>query len=248
MYKTNLSVKNILLTVLFIFAAWLLSGFYKVSENERAVVLRFGKYTKTTAPGVHYHLPFPFETVLKTNVQNINKIDIGLKSEYSLITGDENIVNINFSVLWKINDSVKYLFSTQNPELIIKEISESAIREVIAKSNMSEILTEGREYIQVEAKAIIQQKLDNNNTGILVIDVLLQNAQPPKQVLAAFIDVQSARADKEILINEAEAYVNIIVPKARGKVSAAKDNIKLIINQLIEDNVDPDEVNCGGED
>jgi modulator of FtsH protease HflK len=215
---------------------WLASGLYRVGPDEQGVVLRFGKFIKTTQPGLHYHIPLPIETIQTPKVTKVNRIDIGFRSERDsgfsqgggvadvpqeslMLTGDENIVNIDFSVFWVIKDAGKFLFEIQDPEGTVKAAAETAMREVIAKSNIQPILTEGRASIEIETQEIIQSILDEYNSGIQVTQVQTQKADPPDQVIDAFRDVQAARADMERSKNEAEAYANDVIPRARGEAA-----------------------------
>ncbi|MBD1134303.1 FtsH protease activity modulator HflK [Pelagibacterales bacterium SAG-MED48] len=223
----------ILIILLFV---WLASGLYRVGPDEQGVVLRFGKFIKTTQPGLHYHIPVPIETVETPKVTKVNRIDIGFRSERDsgfstgggvadvpqeslMLTGDENIVNIDFSVFWVIKDAGKFLFEIQDPEGTVKAAAETAMREVIAKSDIQPILTEGRAKIEVETQEIIQSILDEYQSGIQVTQVQTQKADPPDQVIDAFRDVQAARADMERSKNEAEAYANDVIPRARGEAA-----------------------------
>ena len=223
----------ILIILLFV---WLASGLYRVLPDEQGVVLRFGKFVKTTQPGLNYHIPFPVETVETPKVTKVNRMDIGFRSERDsgfssgggvadvpqeslMLTGDENIVNIDFSVFWVIKDAGKFLFEIQDPEGTVKAAAETAMREVIAKSRIQPILTEGRAKIEIETQEIIQSILDEYNSGIQITQVQTQKADPPDQVIDAFRDVQAARADMERSKNEAEAYANDVIPRARGEAA-----------------------------
>ncbi|MDA8937067.1 FtsH protease activity modulator HflK [Candidatus Pelagibacter sp.] len=223
----------ILIILLFV---WLASGLYRVGPDEQGVVLRFGKFVKTTQPGLHYHIPVPVETVETPKVTKVNRIDIGFRSERDsgfsqgggvadvpqeslMLTGDENIVNIDFSVFWVIKDAGKFLFEIQDPEGTVKAAAETAMREVIAKSKIQPVLTEGRAQIEIETQEIIQSILDEYNSGIQITQVQTQKADPPDQVIDAFRDVQAARADMERSKNEAEAYANDVIPRARGEAA-----------------------------
>ncbi len=210
---------------------WLASGFYRVLPDEQGVVLQFGKYTKTTQPGLNYHLPYPIERVFTPKVTKINRIDVGyrqspdsrvtairdVEEESLMLTGDENIVDIDFSVFWLINDAGKFLFNVQAPELTVKSAAETAMRESIGQGGLQSILTEGRTEIEEQTRIIIQEILDEYGTGITITQVQTQKADPPAQVIDAFRDVQAARADMERQRNEAEAYANDIIPRARGE-------------------------------
>jgi modulator of FtsH protease HflK len=228
--------KPIGLILIIIGFVWLASGLYRVGPDEQGVVLRFGKFIKTTQPGLHYHIPLPVETVQTPKVTKVNRIDIGFRSERDsgfsqgggvadvpqeslMLTGDENIVNIDFSVFWVIKDAGKFLFEIQDPEGTVKAAAETAMREVIAKSKIQPVLTEGRAQIEIETQEIIQTILDEYNSGIQITQVQTQKADPPDQVIDAFRDVQAARADMERSKNEAEAYANDVIPRARGEAA-----------------------------
>ena len=228
--------KPIGLILIILVFVWLASGLYRVGPDEQGVVLRFGKFVKTTQPGLHYHIPLPIETVQTPKVTKVNRIDIGFRSERDsgfsqgggvadvpqeslMLTGDENIVNIDFSVFWVIKDAGKFLFEIQDPEGTVKAAAETAMREVIAKSKIQPVLTEGRAQIEIETQEIIQSILDEYNSGIQITQVQTQKADPPDQVIDAFRDVQAARADMERSKNEAEAYANDVIPRARGEAA-----------------------------
>ena len=210
---------------------WLGSGFYRVLPDEQGVVLQFGKFTKTTQPGLNYHLPYPIERVFTPKVTKINRVDIGYRQspdsrvtairdvveESLMLTGDENIVDIDYSVFWFIKDAGEFLFNIQDPEQTIKSAAETAMREVIGQGAIQSILTEGRTDIERKTSILIQQILDDYQAGITVTQVQTQKADPPSQVIDAFRDVQAARADLERQRNEAEAYANDIIPRARGE-------------------------------
>ncbi len=207
---------------------WLLSGIYIVDPAERGVELYFGKYFATTMPGPHWHAPYPIAKVEKINVEEIRNIEIGYRSrggtqsvgsvprESLMLTKDENIIDIKFAVQYRIKDARHYLFSVLNPDETLRQATESAVRDVIGKSNMDYVLTEGRADIASRSRDLIQEISDRYNTGLEVTTVNMQDAQPPDQVQSAFADVVKAREDKQRLINEAEAYRNDLLPKARG--------------------------------
>ena len=228
--------KTLLFGLIIIVVIWALSGLYRVLPDEQGVVLRFGKFVNTTQPGLNYHFPYPIESALTPKVTKVNRIDIGFRSERDsgfgtgggvadvpeeslMLTGDENIVNIDFSVFWVIKDAGKFLFKIQDPEGTVKAAAETAMREVIARSNIQSILTEGRSIIEIDTQEIIQQILDEYNSGIQITQVQTQKADPPDQVIDAFRDVQAARADMERSKNEAEAYANDVIPRARGEAA-----------------------------
>jgi len=210
---------------------WLASGFYRVLPDEQGVVLQFGKYIKTTQPGLNYHIPYPIERVLTPKVTKVNRVEIGYRQspdnrttqirdvpeESLMLTGDENIVDIDFSVFWIINDAGKFLFNVQVPELTIKSAAETSMREVIGQSKIQSIFTEGRTEIEDKTRVLIQSILDDYETGVTITQVQTQKADPPGEVIDSFRDVQAARADLERQRNEAEAYANDIIPRARGE-------------------------------
>ncbi len=230
------SGKSIIIGLVVLSLIWLASGLYRVLPDEQGVVLRFGKFVKTTQPGLNYHIPFPIESVLTPKVTKVNRMDIGFRSaresgfssgggtadvpeESLMLTGDENIVNIDFSVFWVIKDAGNFLFKIQDPEGTVKAAAETAMREVIARSDIQPILTEGRSKIEIDTREIIQSILDEYTSGIEVTQVQTQKADPPDQVIDAFRDVQAARADMERSKNEAEAYANDVIPRARGEAA-----------------------------
>jgi len=225
--------RPIILGLIVILGLYIASGLYRVLPDEQGVVLRFGKFVNTTQPGLHYHLPIPFERALTPKVTKVNRVDVGFRpasdsgsstsgvdnvpEESLMLTGDENIVDINYSVFWIIKDAQKFLFNIQSPIITVKATSETAMREVIAKNEIQTILTEGRLKIEAEVQEITQQILDEYGSGIQITQVQTQQADPPAQVIDAFRDVQAARADRERAKNEAEAYANDVIPRARGE-------------------------------
>jgi len=238
--------KPIIFGLILLVVVWAFSGLYRVLPDEQGVVLRFGKFVSTTQPGLNYHIPYPVETVLTPKVTKVNRIDIGFRSasdsgrtsgvgdvpeESLMLTGDENIVNIDFSVFWVIKDAGKFLFKIQSPVETVKAAGETAMREVIAKSNLQPILTAGRSKIEVEVQEIIQRLLDEYESGIQITQVQTQKADPPDQVIDAFRDVQAARADMVRSKNEAEAYANDVIPRARGDAAKFYRKLKLTKNK-----------------
>lgn len=218
---------------LFAFVAvvvWLAFGFYIVEEGKRGVELRFGQFSMITMPGLHWHAPFPIEQVELVDVEQRRFVEVGYRSgggrgttgvvtvpkEALMLTQDENIVDIRVAVQYQVKDAREYLFNVRDPDTTLKQATESAIREVIGKSKMDFVLTEGRSEVAVQARALIQTILDQYNTGLLVTTVNLQDAQPPEEVQRAFVDAIKAREDEERQKNEAVAYSNDVIPKARG--------------------------------
>ncbi len=242
------SGRGILVVVVAVVLLWLLSGFYRVQPDEQGVVLQFGKWVRTTPPGLQYHLPGPIESVLTPKVTRVNRIEIGLRSvgegiretqlrdvaeESLMLTGDENIVDIDFTVFWVIKDAGRYLFNIRNPEATVKLASESAMREVIGQTPIQSALTEGRQQIENATHQEVQKLLDEYGSGIEIRRVQLLKVDPPQQVIDAFIDVQRARADLERLRNEAEAYRNDILPRARGEAEKMVQEANAFKEQIV---------------
>ena len=210
---------------------WMLTGIYVVGPDEVGVVQTFGKYSRAAQSGLNYHFPFPIEKVSTPKVTEVKRIEIGFrtvgKNQYQtiareslILTGDENIVDAEMIVQYKIKDPVAYTFNFIEPELTVRQASEASLRTVVGRHNIDEALTSGKFMIQEESKELIQNILDKYNTGILVVAVQLQDVSPPEQVIAAFKDVASAKEDKNRMINQAEGYRNDIIPKARGEAQA----------------------------
>ena len=233
----NLGGRGFALIVLGVLALWGFSGFFRVEPDELGVVLRFGKAVREVQPGLNYHLPYPIETVLTPKALRVNKIDIGMQvvddirrggttvrdvpEESLMLTGDENIVDVDFSVLWKVKPTGvgEFLFNIQNPEGTVKAVAESAMREVIGRSEIQPILTGARQTIETAVQDLMQKTLDHYGAGVIIQQVQLQKVDPPAQVIDAFRDVQAARADLERAVNESQTYANRVVPEARGRVA-----------------------------
>jgi len=211
----------IILIALFV---WLASGIYIVDASERGVVFRFGRYLETTQPGPHWHIPWPIDSKEIVNVSEVRTIEVGYRNnarnkvpnEALMLTDDENIVDLQFAVQYVRTNPEDYLFYNREPDIAVKQIAESAIREIVGKSKMDFVLQEGREEIALNARDLMQSVLDRYRTGISVSQVTMQNAQPPDQVQAAFDDAVKAKQDQERQKNEGQAYFNDVVPKARG--------------------------------
>jgi membrane protease subunit HflK len=210
---------------------WLLLGLYSVGPDEVGVVQRFGKYTRVVGSGLNYHLPYPIETVKTPKVTEVKRIEIGFRTvgknqyrtiaqESLMLTGDENIVDAELIVQYKIKNPTDYLFNFIGPELTLREASEASLRTVIGRHNIDEALTSGKFMIQEETKELLQMTLDKYETGVIVVAVQLQDVSPPIQVIDAFKDVASAKEDKNRMINEAEGYRNDVIPKARGEAQS----------------------------
>jgi modulator of FtsH protease HflK len=238
----NLGGKGFALIALAAVAIWGFSGFFRVEPDEIGVVLRFGKYVRDAYPGLNYHLPYPLEAVLTPKITRVNRIDVGMRlvedsrrgttirdvpEESLMLTGDENIVDVDFSVFWVIKPSsagkasgaADYLFNIQNPEGTVKAVAESAMREVVGRSNIQPILTGARQNIETAVHDLMQKTLDDYLAGVQVTQVQMQKVDPPTQVIDSFRDVQAARADLERAQNEAQTYANRVVPEARGRVA-----------------------------
>ena len=211
---------------------WLATGFYRVQPEEQGVALIFGEWVGTTQPGLNYNLPAPIGDVQRPKVTRISRTEVGFSSggeerrsdlvrsvpqESLMLTGDENIIDVNFVTFWRIKDAGLYLFNIRSPDRTVKDASESALREIIGKSGFEFARTQGRVRIEVEAQELVQRILDQYGSGIEVTDVQLQKIDPPGIVLDAFRDVQAARADKERKVNEATAYLNEVVARAEGE-------------------------------
>ncbi len=213
---------------------WLVSGTYRVEPDEQGVVMRFGAYVRTSGSGLNWHFPWPIETVLLPAVTRINRVEIGYRStsdvtrqqgsdevtdvpaESLMLTGDENIIDINFAVFWRVRDAGAYLFNTRNPAGTVKSAAESVMREVIGSTPIEPALTGARSQIEVSVMKGVQAILDQYKTGVELTQVQLLKSGPPDEVIESFRDVQRASTDAERMRNEAESYRNDIVPRARG--------------------------------
>jgi modulator of FtsH protease HflK len=230
----GLGGKGIALIALAGIVVWGFSGFFRVEPDELGVVMRFGAYVRDARPGLNYHLPYPVETVLTPKVTRVNRIDIGMRltedprrgttmrdvpEESLMLTGDENIVDVDVSVFWvvKPNGAGEYLFNIQNPEITVKAVAESAMREVVGRSEIQPILTGARQNIETAVHELMQKVLDSYSAGVQITQVQMQKVDPPSQVIDAFRDVQAARADLERAQNEAQTYANTVIPDARGR-------------------------------
>ena len=225
--RSGLPLGGVGLFILLILVVWFASGFYIVDEGRRGVVTRFGKYTETTQPGPRWHLPFPVESVELVDFSQVKTIEIGYRNtpknkmdkEAVMLTNDENITDIQFAVQYNLKNAEAYVFNNRKPDLMVAFAAESAIREVVGKNNMDFVLYEGREQIAKQTEQLLQQMLDRYATGVAVQKVTLQSVQPPDKVQAAFDDAVKAGQDRERLKNEAQAYANDVIPRARGTAS-----------------------------
>ena len=217
--------------VLAVLAIWLLTGTYMVGPDEVGVVRTFGEHTRVAQSGLNWHFPVPIETVNTPKVTEVKRIEIGFRTlrngqyrtvekESLMLTGDENIVDAEMIVQYKIKDPVAYLFNIVGPELTVREAAEASLRTVVGRNKIDETLTTGKFTIQEETKSQLQSILDLYESGIHVVAVQLQDVSPPKEVIGAFKDVASAKEDKNRMINQAEGYRNDVIPKARGEAEA----------------------------
>ena len=234
------TMKGLALVVLAGAVIWLVTGFFRVQPNQQAIQLVFGKpYGKPAEPGLHYNLPAPIGNVVVVNVQDQRRTVIGARAattqdrstfnrsgarltstENLMLTGDENIVDIEYAVLWQIKDVFKYAFDVRNPEQNVRDGAEAAMREIIGKSNLQYAQTEGRSRIEQDTKDLLQRMLDEYGLGVRISQIQLLRVDPPQEVIAAFRDVQAARADKEKSINEANTYRNQVLPRAKGEAES----------------------------
>ena len=218
---------GLVIAILLIF--WIATGFYKIEEAERGVVLRFGQHVETTQRGLHWHLPVPIEHVEKVDVTKVYTIPINS----TMLTQDENIVDILGTVQYQVDNAEKYLFNVRNPRVSLSQVTESALRESIGRSKMDYVITEGRGEIAIQVRGIIQDIVNNYQTGLNIFKVNIQNAKPPEAVKDAFDDVTQAREDEERFKNEAEAYRNEVLPKSRGAAARLREEAEAYKNEVI---------------
>ncbi|PKR53217.1 FtsH protease activity modulator HflK [Thalassospira marina] len=240
--------KGIVLIGLAIIGIWLLTGFYRVQPGEQGVTLLFGKWVGTTGPGLNYFLPAPIGEVITPNVERTNQIEVGYRGsgmgnsgtrdvpeESLMLTGDQNIIDIDYVVQWRIRDAGAYLFNIRDPETTIKLASESAIREVVGKTDLEEALTVGRVQVEEQTRTLLQSILDGYQSGIFVSEVKMQKVDPPREVIDAFNDVQRARQDRDRSRNEALAYRNDIIPRAKGDAERMILEARAYKDQVVKD-------------
>ncbi len=239
--------RGLLLLGLLAAAIWLATGFYRVEPDEQGVVLRFGAFNRTSLPGLNYHVPWPVETAITPSVTRINRVEVGftprqsvgvlrmtsrgvvndgaadsapsVPAESLMLTGDENIIDIDFAVFWKVRDAGDYLFNTRDPDDTVKQVAESEMREVVGRTPIQPALTEARAQIETDVRTGMQAVLDQYKSGVEITQVQLQKVDPPSDVIESFRDVQRANTDAETARNQAESYRNDIVPRARGDAS-----------------------------
>ena len=245
--------RNISILIIVVLIIWLATGFYRVEPDEQGIELLFGKWNQvTTEPGLHYFFPTPIGKTMTPKVESIRKINVGYRSaselgftsssnsqrnileESLMLTGDQNIVDVNFTVLYKIKDAGKFLFKLRNPETTVKDMSESVMREVVGQRDLEFLLTGGRQEVEQVVRNNLQDILDEYESGILVQSIQLQSVNPPALVIDAFDEVQRARQDKEKLVNEANSYMNKIVPNARGDAAKLVQEATAYKEQVIK--------------
>jgi len=240
-FKNPKSITGLIILAVIFF--WLSLGFYKVDTDESAVVLYFGKFHAVTTSGLNYHIPFPIGRVVKQSVSRVNTEEFGFASsnkdkknsdsESLMLTGDENIVDIEFQVQWQVSDIKDFVFNIANPNETLRKTAESAMREIIARTPIVDALSDGKSKIEQDTKNLLQQILDSYKSGIRIVLVQLRRVDPPSQVIDAFRDVQTAKADKEKEINEAQAYANDIIPRARGLASQVTEEAEAYKKEVV---------------
>jgi len=230
---------GIIVAIVVAVGIWMLTGFYRVDPGERGLVLLFGEWVNETSlaePGLHYHLPYPIESVELVNVDQVQQTDIGVappgsigrsnqaSDERLMLTADQNIIDIQFTVQWRVSNPGFYIFNIKDPQQTVRDVAESAMRQVIGQTDIQQALSEGRDEVAAQTSELIQEILDSYQAGIVITSVTLQDAQPPSQVSDAFEDVQRAQQDLERQRNEAEAYSNRVIPEARGEAQRMIEN------------------------
>jgi len=246
----NLGGKGIILILGAAILAWFAWGIYRVDTNEYGVVLRFGAFNRYAQPGLNYHWPYPFESVLTPQVTVVRQIHIGMRlvedlrrgttirdipEESLMLTGDENIVDVDFTVFWQVKpDGVRdYLFNISQQEGTVKAVAESAMREVVGRTNIQPILTGARAGVELAVQELMQKVLDHYGAGVLITQVQMQKVDPPQQVIDSQRDVQAARADAERAQNEAQTYANRVVPESRGRAAQISQEAEAYREQTV---------------
>ena len=242
-------VKGIFLAVLLIVFVWLLSGLYRVQPGENGIELLFGKYVNTTQAGLNFWAPWPVGSIMRPNVEQTNQINVGFRSlgpgrgdaardvpeESLMLTGDQNIIDIDFVVQWRIKDAKDFLFNIRDPRSTVKLAAESSIREIVGQTPLEEVLATKRTEVETRTRDVLQRIMDDYKAGVFIAEVKMQKVDPPQKVIDAFNDVQRARQDKERQQNEAEAYRNDIVPKAKGEASRQLEQAAAYRERLIKE-------------
>ena len=245
--------KNLSLLIILAIVIWLATGFYRVEPDEQGIELLFGKWNQTTTqPGLHYFFPTPIGQTVTPKVEVIRKINVGFRSssdlgfssntnaerkvveESLMLSGDQNIADVGFTVLYKIKDAGNFLFKLRNPETTVKDMSESVMREIVGQRDLQFLLTEGRQEVEQDVRNLLQDILDSYESGVLIQSIQLQSIDPPDQVIDAFDEVQRARQDKERLVNEANSYLNKIVPNARGEAAKLVEEARAYKEQVVK--------------
>ena len=226
------------------FGLWALSGFYVVQPNEQAVVLTFGAYSRSEGPGLRYRLPAPIEQVEKVPVTSLKRTDVGgsgadadAPAESLMLTGDEQIIDVDFSVTWRVADAARYLFATRDPEAAVKAVAESAMREVVGKTQLQPIISTGRGAVQAQTSELMQRTLDSWGAGISVVEVQIRSAGPPPEVVAAFREVANAEQDADSAENEANTYRNRVINEAKGDASRITNGAQAYREQAVREAV-----------
>tara|TARA_R110000787_G_scaffold17835_4_gene55253 strand:+ start:327 stop:1466 length:1140 start_codon:yes stop_codon:yes gene_type:complete len=242
--------KGIIAIVVLAVFVWLLSGLYRVQPGEKGVELLFGRYVNTTESGLNFWFPWPIGSIATPNVEKTNQINVGFRSlgasdridnsrdvpeESLMLTGDQNIIDIDFVVQWRISVAQDYLFNIRDPETTIKLAAESAIREIVGRTPLEEVLATKRTEVETRTRDLLQRIMEDYKAGVFIAEVKMQKVDPPQKVIDAFNDVQRARQDKERQQNEAEAYRNDIVPKAKGEASRQLEQAAAYREQLIKE-------------
>src|SRR5712672_4347796 len=230
------------LIALAVLVAWLASGFYIVVEGQRGVILTFGKFSEVTTAGLHWRVPYPFQSNEIVDLTGVRTVEVGYRNnvktkvlrESLMLTDDENITDIQFAVQYILKDPVDYLFTNRRPEDTVMQAAETAFREIVGKSKMDFALYEGREQIAISAQKLMQEILDRYKTGISVSKVTMQNAQPPEQVQAAFDDAVKSGQDRERQKNEGQGYANDVIPRARGAAARLNQEAEGYRQRVIE--------------
>jgi len=240
---SNLRSLWLLAAVILIF--WGISGFYRVQPDEQGVELLFGKYVKTTQPGLNYWFPSPIGEVYRPKVTQTNQVTVGFRGsggnvrevpqESHVLSGDQNIVDIQFVVQWRIRDAGEFLFNMRDPEGTVKVASESALREVVGRNPLQAVMTNQRDQIAQQSRDLLQSIMDGYKAGVTILDLRIQKAEPPKEVIDAFNDVQRAKQDEERLRNGALAYRNDIVPRAKGEAARMVQNATAEKEKLVKE-------------
>ncbi|MEE2996442.1 MAG: FtsH protease activity modulator HflK [Pseudomonadota bacterium] len=242
--------RGFIIGLLLVLIVWMLSGLYRVQPGENGIELLFGRYANTTQPGLNFWAPWPIGSVQKPNVEKTNQTNIGFRSfgsvgrgdnvrdvaeESLMLTGDQNIIDIDFVVQWRIKNAPNFLFNIRDPESTVKLAAESSIREIVGQTPLEEVLATKRTEVESRTRDVLQRIMDDYKAGVFIADVKMQKVDPPQKVIDAFNDVQRARQDKERQQNEAEAYRNDIVPKAKGEASRQLEQAAAYRERLIKE-------------